>query len=446
MLLLVSASSKGSIPSPRNLPTWPALAKEDRLLVLAPHEDDEALGAGGVIQRAISIGAQVRVVYLTYGDHNEWAFLAYRKSPILTPQVNLRMGRLRRKEATAAMQSLGLSPEHLVFLGFPDNGTLTIWRQHWGSAPVFHSLLTETTSVPYVDALCTGRPYKGEEILAAIEGQLLNFKPTRILVTHPIDSNPDHRALYLFLQVALLDLKGRLGEPAVYCYPVHFGKWPRPMRYHPDRWLEVPPMMAEDTSPWYSFTLDPKETQRKAAAIRLNKSQMADHGYWLVSLARKNELFVQPQPVHLSTAAWTGTQEVAPTSGEQGSSADHVGRAAYEQTPNALVAHVRLRYALHGELGVTLTAFGYRKDRSFADMPKLRLRWQFRRLHVLDQETPLDPTNFGAREEKREVVFVVPWKQLGYPAEVFAQVQGQIGDIPSSRTSWQVLVPSNYER
>ena len=39
-----------------------------RLLVIAPHPDDEVLGAGGLMQRVHAGGGTVRVVYLTDGD------------------------------------------------------------------------------------------------------------------------------------------------------------------------------------------------------------------------------------------------------------------------------------------------------------------------------------------------------------------------------------------
>ncbi|MDD2752711.1 MAG: PIG-L family deacetylase, partial [Candidatus Omnitrophica bacterium] len=47
----------------------------DRVLVLAPHPDDEAIGCAGIIQEALAKNANLHVVYLTNGDHNEFAFI-----------------------------------------------------------------------------------------------------------------------------------------------------------------------------------------------------------------------------------------------------------------------------------------------------------------------------------------------------------------------------------
>ena len=66
-------------PDLRSAGAFPAsdvdLDAGDRVLVLAPHPDDESLACGGIIQRALARGARVRIVFLTYGDNNEWSFL-----------------------------------------------------------------------------------------------------------------------------------------------------------------------------------------------------------------------------------------------------------------------------------------------------------------------------------------------------------------------------------
>ena len=51
-------------------PTSPRLAScpdGDRLLVFAPHPDDEIIGCGGVLLNAIEAGRDVQVVYVTDG-------------------------------------------------------------------------------------------------------------------------------------------------------------------------------------------------------------------------------------------------------------------------------------------------------------------------------------------------------------------------------------------
>src|SRR5262245_12702319 len=103
------------------------LTPQDRILVLAPHPDDDILGCAGLIHQAVQQKLPVKVVYLTNGDNYEWAFWVYKKRPVLTPGEMLKMGRLRRQEAIRAQQRLGVPAGQLVFLGYPDWGTEKIF-------------------------------------------------------------------------------------------------------------------------------------------------------------------------------------------------------------------------------------------------------------------------------------------------------------------------------
>ena len=427
------------------LPLLDPVTPDDRILILAPHEDDETLGTGGIIQKAISAGAAVRVVYLTYGDHNELAFMVYRKRPWISPGVNEEMGEVRRREAVKAMAHLGLAEDNLVFLGYPDNGTLSIWKKHWGPAPPLHSILTNTTSVPYPDAASYGRPYKGEEIVAAIEQQLLDFRPTRVFVTHPVDGNPDHRSYYLFLQVALLNLGSRLPSPVVVVYPIHMGPWPRPHWFQPDDYLAWPAHLADDRSPAWSFELPPDHVQRKYEAICIYKSQMSDCNYWLTTFARRNELFTAPQTIVLTDespeAGCHGravpTGETAAYEGE--SPPGHLGGVSYSGAKDGLIARIDLRRPVERDMGVSCYAFGYRRDRPFAEMPKIHVESVLDRLSVHDQHKQILPVPLTVEAASKEITFIIPWELLGHPEIIFAQARGLAGGTPVSRTAWQIL-------
>ena len=131
------------------------------------------------------------------------------------------MGLIRHGEAVAAAAILGLSPDQLIFLGYPDFRTLKIWNEHWGDAPACESMFTRTTIVPYDNAFRPGTPYKADEILADIETVIREFKPTVIFTSHPGDHNPDHLSLYLFTRVALWNLAEEL-QPVQSCGPIWF--------------------------------------------------------------------------------------------------------------------------------------------------------------------------------------------------------------------------------
>src|SRR5881394_2834283 len=75
------------------------VAPTDRLMVIAPHPDDEVLATGGLLQYAHAIGAMVRVIYLTDGESNPWAQLAMEGRWPLTALDRARWGARRREEA-----------------------------------------------------------------------------------------------------------------------------------------------------------------------------------------------------------------------------------------------------------------------------------------------------------------------------------------------------------
>ena len=61
-------------------------------------------------------------------------------------------------------------------------------------------------SGPYVNAgqvLVVRKVTKGATTLADLKQVLTDFKPTKVFVSHPADTNPDHESYYLFLRTAL---------------------------------------------------------------------------------------------------------------------------------------------------------------------------------------------------------------------------------------------------
>ena len=207
------------------------ISNSDRILILAPHPDDEVLGCGGIIQKAIALKRPVRIVFLTYGDSNEMSFLFYRKHPVIFPHNVKAMGRIRHEEAIKACRALGLSTNDVVFLGYPDFGMMRLWGEHWGKGtPPLRSTLTRVTKVCYPSAYRPGAPFKAEEVLKDITSIIRDFKPTKVFVSHPGDENADHRALYLFTRVALWDLEREM-KPILIPYLIHYNDWPFPKEY-----------------------------------------------------------------------------------------------------------------------------------------------------------------------------------------------------------------------
>ena len=446
LLIAASPAAVGSDPS-ANLPSLFPLTNQDRILVLAPHEDDEALGTGGLLQQAISAGAAVRIVYLTYGDHNELAFLLYRKRPWLTPHINQNMGEVRRREAINAMTHLGISPNHLVFLGYPDGGVLEIWKQHWGESPPLRSRSTHTLRVPYKDSFSYNKPHKGEAVVADIEQQLMEFRPTHIFVTQPVDGHPDHRACALFLQVALLNLAQQIPPAKVYLYPIHIGTWPHPFGFHPNKWLAVPKQLGGDGSTWWTLPLTPQQVHRKARAIHFYRSQMVDASFWMNAFARRNELFTTPRLEFLHSDRWGSGNpamahpETAAYDGE--TKTMRVTGAEYLSSEDVLLVRLVLRQPIDPQLGLSLYLFGYRKDQPFGTMPKLRIDWGLGRLRVRDQGIVVPNAPVHAQSNQKEVTLLIPWNLMGEPNTLFVQAEGLVSGLAVAQTGWETVSRSS---
>ena len=430
-------------------PAWPplALSPNDRIMILAPHPDDEVIATGGLIQQALKQGLPVHVVFFTYGDNNEWAFAVYRRHPLLMPKAMQGMGLIRHDEAIRADGVLGLSTTNLTFLGYPDFGTLQIWNEHWGAQPPFRSMLTRVTAVPYTNAFRCGADYKGEDILADLKSVIRDFKPTKIFVSHPGDHNPDHRSLYLFTQVALWDLEKEL-KPAVYPFLVHYKKWPRPAGYHPEIEL-VPPDLFKDSVRWQVYGLSPTHVSVKRDAIRMHASQYAVSGRYLDSFIRPNELFgdfptmrLRPADTNHSAAieneSETNDLPEILTDEERGSYIGIETRAMWLEK-DRVVLRMELSRPLVRTVDFTASIFGYRGDKPFGEMPKIHVNADITACAILDQNRPLPIDSSEVVRSAKTITIRIPLSILGNPEKILTSARTKLGDIPMDWVSWRIL-------
>ncbi|WP_460362096.1 PIG-L family deacetylase [Thermus antranikianii] len=95
-----------------------------RLLVLAPHPDDETLAAGGLIQKVQASGGQVFIAWMTLGDGFQWDAALLDRTLRPRPEDLRKLAERRLGEAKAAARTLGVPENHLFFLGYPDRGLL----------------------------------------------------------------------------------------------------------------------------------------------------------------------------------------------------------------------------------------------------------------------------------------------------------------------------------
>lgn len=94
-----------------------------KVLVLAPHMDDEVFGCGGTLAQSVRGGSEVVVAYLTDGSKGYAQGPALELSAIEVRAMQAQLIGTRKEEARQAARLLGL--HELLFLDLPD-GSLTV--------------------------------------------------------------------------------------------------------------------------------------------------------------------------------------------------------------------------------------------------------------------------------------------------------------------------------
>jgi len=428
--------------------------KHDRILILAPHPDDEVLGCAGVIQRAAKMNIPVKIVFLTYGDNNQWSFLVYRKHFVLKPRAVQLMGQVRHNEAVIADKVLGIPEDQLIFLGYPDFKTLNIWYSHWNNNPPIRSMLTGVRAVPYQNAFRPNAPYKGEEILKDLETIIRDFKPTKIFVSHPTDFNPDHRSLYLFARIALWDLEDEI-RPSLYPYLIHYKNWPLPRGFHPEKKLDPPKFLQNEIS-WQTSNLDNDELAVKHIAIQKHHSQYISSPGYLLTFVRSPELFgdfpeilVQSDTAdNRLTASREDELKTPPDELSDEETASFVGieKRSVRLEGNSLVMSIKLSRPLGKASGLSLYAFGYRKDVPFKDMPKIRLRFATIGHKIFDQSRQIKYKGVVIKRNAKTILVRIPLDLLGNPQKVLTSASTYLGAIPLDWVSWRILDLTGLEQ
>jgi N-acetyl-1-D-myo-inositol-2-amino-2-deoxy-alpha-D-glucopyranoside deacetylase len=221
---------------------FPTLDRTTRLLVVAPHPDDETLSSGMLVQRCLAAGGQVDVLLLTDGDNNPWPQRWMERRIVIGARGRKRWGERRRLEVAAALGRLGVPADRLHGMG-------------WGDMCVTREL----------------RERSGESI-ARIGAVLDQVRPTLVVLPDLGDAHPDHGAAHVLVMLALAS---RSLRPALLTYMVHGTE-----RSAPDDLL-VPDE-------------DPARQAVKVAAMREHRTQMALASRRMLGIASRPERFDQP--------------------------------------------------------------------------------------------------------------------------------------------------------
>ena len=264
------------------------ISSRDRVLIFAPHPDDETLATGGLISYLSSQKIPKKIVFLTVGDGNPYGFFEKRKIKYSAEEF-VKIGLRRQEEALNALEKLGIKPKEAIFLGYPDTFLLKMFKNPHVSVLSKARL----NFIPYEFSLDFRKETKGENLLASLKKLISDFQPTKIFLPHQQESNPDHRATFLFIEKAL---KFSGLRPEVFQYLIHF-RW-KFWRVYPGKPEEekiiYPPKFIVFEKNWYAFWLNREEAEKKKKALLEYKSQIKIPTLKLLFknfLGARNEIF-----------------------------------------------------------------------------------------------------------------------------------------------------------
>jgi len=266
-----------------------------RLVVVAPHPDDEALAAAGLIQRVRASGGWVRVVVMTSGDGFSQGVEAAMHLRRPRPADYRTYASVRERETIAAMRQLGLDRGHLEFLGFPDGGLCLIAaRDSTAGSQAVASPTTGRVSPPSSEQVIRGAVYRGSDLRRELEAILVASQPTVVAIPAQDDRHPDHCATAIFANEAVdaVTREHRLRRPRLLRYLVHADRWPA-VDEPPDSPLSSPTTAAAPEQDWRTLVLTPDEKAAKRRALDAYATQTLMMGSLFRAFARPNELFLE---------------------------------------------------------------------------------------------------------------------------------------------------------
>ena len=160
-----------------------------KVLIIAPHEDDELNMASGVIEEYIKYGSQVHLLFATNGDYKN-------------------KGEKRLKEALKVAVSMGIARENVTFLGYGDSwkeGKKHIYNCPEDQQEESHCGRDSTYGLPDHPAFRENHSYTRRHYRQDLRDAILEYEPDVIFCTG-YEQHWDHRALSLFFDEAMAEI------------------------------------------------------------------------------------------------------------------------------------------------------------------------------------------------------------------------------------------------
>lgn len=180
-----------------------------RVLVVAAHPDDEVLGCGGTLARAVAQGAQVAVMFLGEGVSARFPVGQYDSQEFKVQTAR------REKEAGQALEVLGIKE---VYYG--------------------KRYCCQFDTVPLIS------------LVKEIEARMESFRPTILLTHNPSEVNIDHRVVYHAVETACRPTREWIPR-AIYTFEiVCSGNWTFNPHFKPNVFVDIEKFWEKKMRAW----------------------------------------------------------------------------------------------------------------------------------------------------------------------------------------------------
>ncbi|TXK83950.1 DUF6259 domain-containing protein [Paenibacillus sp. N3.4] len=174
-------------------------AQTGKILILAPHPDDEALMASGIMEKGITDGKTVKVGIATNGDY-------------AASLGDMTVGQTRIRESVAAVTYLGVPQSNITVLGYGDDQLWSLYNATNADAVITSHEGTVTYGTPenldyHYQKFGTHASYTRNNFKNDLITMINDYRPDDIYITSMYDSHPDHNTLNYFTLEAIRQLK-----------------------------------------------------------------------------------------------------------------------------------------------------------------------------------------------------------------------------------------------
>ena len=183
-----------------------------KILFILAHPDDEVLGAGGLILKARSLGASIKIVWLGEGVSARFSKEEFNSKDFLSASA------IRKEGAIAAMEVLDVTDYSFG---------------NW--------YCLRFDQIPFLD------------ITKKVEKEINKFNPNLVVTHNPVEVNIDHIITFKAVEAALRPTNNKI-KPAIWgCEIPCSGRWTLENKFVPNIFVDIEDYIEQKLQAWSKY-------------------------------------------------------------------------------------------------------------------------------------------------------------------------------------------------